>query len=127
MLGQKWVWPRDDLALQLGGHPASSYVGMANFPPMGSACRNGDAVRARAHRGHSLSDVDQHVCDAIQDGDTPSRRVAVGVWAGDTPDADDQLKVRARELRERLPRCDDIVFFKSAEHPLTSPDLHVEQ
>ena len=76
--------------------------------------------------GHSLSEVDQHICDAIQDGNSAHRRVAVGVWVA--PEGNrDQLIIQARELRGRLPRCQDIVFFNSAEHPLTSPDLHVEE
>lgn len=74
--------------------------------------------------GQALSEVDRHIREAIERH--PDRKVAIGVWIGDV-DPDDRkeaLVTRATEIRGRLANCRDVVFFDSAEHPLTSPKLH---
>lgn len=74
--------------------------------------------------GQALLDVDRHICDAVER--YPCREVAVGVWVGDVdPDGQMQtLVTRATEIRGRLANCRNVVFFDSAEHPLTNPKLH---
>ena len=69
-------------------------------------------------------DVDRHICEAIERH--PDRKVAIGVWVGDIDERDQrqELLIRATEIRGRLSKCRDVVFFDSAEHPLTSPKLH---
>lgn len=74
--------------------------------------------------GHALSDVDQHICDAIERH--PDRKVAIGVWVGGVPpDAKEEtLATRATAIRGRLAQCRNVTFFDSAEHPLTIAELH---
>jgi hypothetical protein len=57
---------------------------------------------------------------------TRTRKVAIGVWVGDIDERDrrQELLTRATQIRGRLSKCRDVVFFDSAEHPLTSPKLH---
>lgn len=74
--------------------------------------------------GQSLLDVDEHIRNAIEKH--PDRRVAIGVYVGDIHDPDAaarELTIRATAIRGRLAKCRDVVFFNSAEHPLTSPKL----
>lgn len=74
--------------------------------------------------GQALLDVDLHIREAIEHH--PGRKVAVGVWVGDVDpvDRNGTLLTRATEIRGRLAKCRDVVFFDSAEHPLTSPQLN---
>lgn len=76
--------------------------------------------------GQALADVDQHICEAIERH--PNRKVAIGVWVGDVDSASQKkaLVTRATEIRGRLANCCDVVFFDSAEHPLTNPKLRVK-
>jgi hypothetical protein len=73
--------------------------------------------------GQALSDVDRHICEAIERH--PDRRVAVGVWVGDVDEdaRQQELLTRATEIRGRLPKCRDVVFFDSVGHPLLNPKL----
>lgn len=76
--------------------------------------------------GQALLDVDRHISEAIER--RPNRQVAIGVWVGgvDEQDRQQELLTRATEIRGRLSKCRDVVFFDSAEHPLTSPKLRCE-
>ena len=74
--------------------------------------------------GQALLDVDEHIRDAIEHH--PDRKVAIGVYVGDIDDPDaaaQELAIRATAIRGRLAKCRDVVFFDSAEHPLTSSKL----
>lgn len=73
--------------------------------------------------GQALGDVDQHIIHAIERH--PRRKVAVGVWVGDVDEKhrNRELKIRATVIRGRIAKCRDVVFFDSAEHPLTAPTL----
>ena len=74
--------------------------------------------------GQALLNVDRHIRDAIQQH--PDRKVAIGVYVDDIEDAtarSTELTVRANEMRGRLPKCRDVVFFDSTEHPLASRAL----
>jgi hypothetical protein len=84
-----------------------------------------DAEQPMTILGQSLAEVDLHIREAIEQH--PDRRLAVGVWVGDIQEPDRRAEVmatRATEIRGRLANCREVVFFDSAEHPLTSPDLN---
>ncbi len=73
--------------------------------------------------GQALNDVDRHICEAIERH--PERGVAVGVWVGDIlKNKQQELVTRATQIQGRLSRCRDVVFFDSADHPLTNLKLH---
>lgn len=83
-----------------------------------------DATEPVTVLGQGLTEADRHISDAIQEH--PERRVAVGVHVDASADETaraSELRTKAAEVGGRLSRCREVVFFDSAEHPLTSPRL----
>lgn len=115
----------DRLPLFISEGSSKEKMARISGSPYLSFCLNalGEADVPLTVLGHSLSDVDQHICEAIERH--PDRKVAIGIWVGDTPPEKqaDELKTEATKIRGRLPHCTDLVFFNSSEHPLTRPGL----
>lgn len=72
--------------------------------------------------GHSLSDRDQHISDALERH--PRRPIAIGVYVPQGNDPEDALRVERTRLRGRLPHCRNVEVFDSSEHPLTARTLN---
>lgn len=74
--------------------------------------------------GHSLSEADQHIRSSIEQ--QPERLVAIGIWVPPGRNAKDYIRQEALEIRGRLKECNNVVFFDSSEHPLTSPACKIK-
>lgn len=75
--------------------------------------------------GQALVEVDEHIAASIQA--RAARPVAVGVYVGNQVNARaraDALLTQANEIQGRLSQCRNMIFFDSAEHPLTRAALH---
>lgn len=116
---------RDRVPLFISEGSSPEKVARISASPYLSFCARAlaDADAPLTILGQALGDVDRHVCEAIERH--PARKVAIGVWVGDIDksDRDEVLLTRATEIRGRLPKCRDVGFFDSAEHPLTAPGL----
>jgi hypothetical protein len=69
--------------------------------------------------GHSLSEQDRHVVDAL---DRPGRPLAIALRA--SKDESD-IKAKKHEIAARLPKVDELHFFDAATHPLGDSRLRV--
>ncbi|MCW2983294.1 MAG: hypothetical protein JWR63_864 [Conexibacter sp.] len=71
--------------------------------------------------GHSLSEQDAHLVDAINLH--PDRSVAVSLLPSDTTA---ETRGRQAEIRARLHAVDRLYFFDASTHPLGAPELRAE-
>lgn len=68
--------------------------------------------------GHSLSDSDMHIVEAMQKWE--GRRIAISLL----PDTEPNIRSKQASLVAKLPRA-HLYFFDATTHPLGSPDLRV--
>jgi len=122
------IYSEDRVPLFISEGSSSEKLARISASPYLSFCGRAlaDAAAPLTVLGHALSDVDRHICEAIERH--PNRKIAIGVWVGgSSPEAQEEsLATQATKIRGQLAQCRDVVFFNSAEHSLTSSQMHCE-